>query len=236
MAEASAQQGRELRDGLGDNPRLGPQIEIPCRPRSLVRRLRHPGPEPLGPTVEVAHIRVGPVVVLTNIGQHLAGDREDRRDEYVLNLKAHHRRQPAVVVADRLHLLEQPQVTVVLAVGGALVGIGDNESVGPLVGRHLPGDHVGIGTVPARRVVHTGLPAVVERDQAVLVRVSGLGQPAVPAHQIVPPVVEEALGHRARRAAPSAGTVQDPLHGDCMHRRLGDTRGLPAGWGRGGQS
>ena len=91
----------------------------------------------------------------------------------------------------------------------------------------LPGIDVGVRAIPARRVVHPGLPAVVQRDPAVRLLVARLGQPPVPAHQIVPAAVEERLGYRAGGAAARAGVVEDALHGDRVHRRLGDTRRVP---------
>jgi hypothetical protein len=48
------------------------------------------------------------LVVFTDVGQHIAGDGEDCREEDVLDREAHRFRKPEIVVADRLHLLQQP--------------------------------------------------------------------------------------------------------------------------------
>ncbi len=186
-----------------------------------------PAAEPVRPRVQVADVGVRSLVVLADLGQHRAGHRQDGGDEHVLDGEAHHLGQQFVVVARRLHLLEQPQVAVVLHVGRPLAGVGDDGVVLALVFRHIAGNHVGVRAIPPRRVVHAGLPTVVQRDPAVRLLVARLGQPAVPAHQIVPAAVEERLGHRTGGAPARAGVVEDALHGDRVHRRLRDARRVP---------
>ena len=76
---------------------------------------------------------------------------------------------------------------------------------------------------------------MVQRDAAAPVLIAGLGQPAMPAHQIVPPPVQERLGDRAGGPAAAAGVVEDALHRDRVHRRLGDAGGVPGPRRIGGQ-
>src|SRR6185295_19757242 len=116
-----------------------------------------------------------------------------------------------VVVARRLHLLEQPEVPVVFEVRRPLAGIGDDRVVLALILRHVARDYVGVGAIPARRVVHAGLPAVVERDAAAGFRVAGLGQPTVPADEVGPAAIEEGLGDGTCGPAARAGLVEDAL-------------------------
>ena len=113
-----------------------------------------------------------------------------------------------------------------------LRGVGDDRGVLPQVRRHRSRNDVGVRGIPAWRVVHAGLPAVVQADPSVVLRVAGGREPPVPAHQVAPASVEELLGHRPGAAAVPAGVVEDALDRDRVHRRLCDARGLRDDGGR----
>ena len=119
VRQPAAQQRRELRDGFGGHPSVRTHVVIPCGAGAFVGGFDDAGAEPLRPRIQIAHVGVRPLVVLADLGQHVAGHREDRRDEDVLDGEAHHLGQQLVVVAGGLHLLQQPQVAVVLAVATA---------------------------------------------------------------------------------------------------------------------
>ena len=81
---------------------------------------RDTGPEALGQPGHLLDLPGRPAVPAPEVGDHLAGHGQHGAEERVLHREARGRGDGRVVVADPAHLLDQPQVAVVLLVGGTL--------------------------------------------------------------------------------------------------------------------
>jgi hypothetical protein len=88
-----------------------------------------------------------------------------------------------LIVASLLEQLQEPQVTVVLLVGGSVRGVGDVLEVVAGVRRQVPDLDLLQGVIPARGVVGATLPGVVDRDQPGPFGVPGGGEVEMPGQQ-----------------------------------------------------
>ena len=143
-------------------------------------------------------------MLLADRREHVTRHCEDRADEHVFDGETHPLREEHVVVPGLLHLFDEPDVAVVLAVARALRRVGDDGVVLTNVRRHHPGHDSFVCRVPSWGVVHARLPAVEEGDAAVVADVTRLGKPAMPPDEVLPSAVEKLLGDGSRRAAVSA--------------------------------
>src|SRR5258705_13726845 len=85
VRQSAAQQRSELRDGLSRYPAVGTHVEIPCGTCAFVGRSDNARAEPLGPRVQVLDVGMGALVVLADLGEDIACNRENGRDEHVLD-------------------------------------------------------------------------------------------------------------------------------------------------------
>src|SRR5665647_2532862 len=84
----------------------------------------------------------------------------------------------------------------------------------------------GVGIVPSRRVVHAGLPAVMDLDQAAAVRVTGAAEPSVPCRELGHGLHGEGLGIRFVPSARHASGLENSRYSDGLDGRLADAAGL----------
>src|SRR5450631_1308562 len=87
----------------------------------------------------------------------------------------------------------------------------------------------GVGVVPSRRVVHAGLPAVMDLDEAAAVRVACAAQPSVPCRELGHHFDGEGLGLLLVSAAVPASGLEYPGCRYGLDGWLADAAGLDAG-------
>jgi hypothetical protein len=162
-------------------------------------------------------------------GQHVAGHGQDRGHEDISDPEIDGGPHRNIVVADRAHLIDQPGILPVLVVRRALAEIGHVLQIAADDGLELAGFDHRIAVVPARRVVQAGLPAMMDLDHPVAVRISCGRQPGMPVEPLVERLIQELLGHQPV-GAPEPTALRHHLgQGNRVHRWLADPAGGDAG-------
>src|SRR5665647_3682116 len=87
----------------------------------------------------------------------------------------------------------------------------------------------GVCIVPSRRVVHAGLPAVMDLDEAATVRVTGTTEPSVPCRELGHDFDGEGLGFGFVSSAGPASGLEYSCCRDGLDGWLADAAGLDAG-------
>src|SRR5665647_3215863 len=94
--------------------------------------------------------------------------------------------------------------------------------------RSVDGDR-GVGIVPSRRIVHAGLPAVMDLDQAATVQVTCAAEPSVPCREFGHRLAGEGLGFRFVPSAQRTSGLENSRYSDGLDGWLADAAGLDTG-------
>ena len=218
---AGAEQRSEAGDGLRRNPFAGPDVVVPGQAGARVDRGGHsvgeaPRQVALLPRVVVA------AQLVSEPAEDVARDGHDGGHEHVLDPEVDDLLDSVVVEADLGHLLDQPEVAVVLLLARPLGCVGVLE-IGAFVRLEIAWCHPRIRPVESRRVVHPGLPAVMDLEQPDATGIPGGSQPAVPPDPSVEGVAEEPLGIVLHLASDLAGRVDEKAQRDRVDWRLADS-------------
>ena len=132
-----AQQRCESGDRLGGDPLARPHVVVPGQAGVRVDGGRHARGEAHRQLALFGRV-VAPAQLVGDLGQDRTRRRHDAGHEHVTNAEVDHLEDPVVVEADLGHLLDQPEVAVVLLRAGPLGRVRVLE-IGALVGASSPG-------------------------------------------------------------------------------------------------